>query len=125
VTKKAKVLVVDDEADSLEIMRMILENEGYEVQTASDGQEALSKISQQKLDLIFLDVKMPKLDGYELCRKLKRDPETTKIPVVMHSASGSEKTRAYAHEAGADGFMFKPFTMKKLVGIVKKHLGDR
>lgn len=125
MTEKAKILVVDDEADSLEIMRMILENAGYDVQTASNGQEALSKINEQKLDLIFLDVKMPKMDGKELCRKLKRDPETAKIPVVLHSASGNEQTRARAIEAGADGFMFKPFTMEKLVGIVKEHLGDR
>lgn len=122
--EKAKILVVDDEADSLEIIRLILENEGYKVQTASDGQEALSKASQQKPDLIFLDVKMPELDGYEVCRRLKSLPETTMIPVIMHSASGSEQTRAQAREAGADDFMFKPFTIKKL-GIVKKNLGDR
>ena len=125
MTEKVRILVVDDEADSLEIMRIILENAGYDVQTASDGQEALSKIGEQKVDLVFMDIKMPKIDGYELCRRLKQDPETAKIPVVMHSASGSEQTRIQAYEAGANGFMFKPFTMQKLVAIVQKHLGDK
>ena len=123
--KNFRILVVDDEGDSVEIMRMILENEGYKVYTASDGHEVLLKASQQKPDLIFLDIRMPNMDGCEVCRRLKSQPETKMIPVIMHTASGSERSSIMACEAGADDFMLKPFTIRKLVDIAKKHLGDR
>ncbi len=122
---KAKILVVDDELDTVNLVRIILGTEGYPVQTAQDGQEAFLRISQEKPDLILLDIRLPGMDGYEICRKLKRSPETATVPIIMFSASDSKLTRTRVREAGADEFLLKPFTIKKLLGVVTKHLGDR
>ncbi len=120
---KAKILVVDDEIDTLNLVKMILETESYKVQIAQDGQEAFSRISQEKPDLILLDIKMPGMNGYEICRKLKRSPETATVPIIMFSASDSN-TKTRVREAGADGFMLKPFTIEQLLDVVKKHLNQ-
>jgi len=122
---EAEILVVEDEADTLNLAKIILETEGYKIQTASDGQETFKKIDQRKPDLILLDLRLPDIDGYEICRKLKGRSETETIPIVMFSASGSESAKKRAFEAGADDFLGKPFAMAQLLGVVKRHLGER
>jgi len=122
---ETEILVVEDEADTLNLAKIILETEGYKIQTASDGQETFKKIDQRKPDLILLDIRLPDIDGYEICRKLKGRSETETIPIVMFSASGSESAKKRALEAGADDFLGKPFAMAQLLGVVKRHLGER
>ncbi len=118
-----KILVVDDEADTVNLAKLILETEGYLVQTANDAQEAFLKINQQKPDLIFLDVRIPKINGYEICKKLRQKPETATVPIVMFSASNGN-TKTSVRDAGANDFMLKPFTIKQLLDVVKKHLNQ-
>ncbi len=122
---EVEILVVDDEADTLNLAKIILETEGYKIQTASNGQVTFKKIDQQKPDLILLDIRLPDIDGYEICRKLKGRSETETIPIVMFSASSSESAKERAFEAGADDFLGKPFAMAQLLGVVKRHLGER
>ncbi len=122
---EVEILVVDDEADTLNLAKIILETEGYKIQTASNGQVTFKKIDQQKPDLILLDIRLPDIDGYEICRKLKGRSETETIPIVMFSASSGESAKERAFEAGADDFLGKPFAMAQLLGVVKRHLGER
>ena len=120
---KRHILAVDDEVDTLNLVRIILESAGYTVEMAEIGREAFEKIDFRKPDLVLLDIRLPEMDGYEICRRLKEDPETKYVPVVMFSASGSEHTAERAREAGADGFLVKPFTMDQLLDAVGQHLG--
>ena len=122
---EVEILVVEDEADTLNLAKIILETEGYTIQTASNGQVTFKKIDQQKPDLILLDIRLPDIDGYEICRKLKGRSETETIPIVMFSASSGESAKERAFEAGADDFLGKPFAMAQLLGVVKRHLGER
>jgi DNA-binding response OmpR family regulator len=122
---EAEILVVEDEADTLNLAKIILETEGYKIQTASDGQETFKTIDKRKPDLILLDLRLPDIDGYEICLKLKGRSETESIPIVMFSASGGESSKERALEAGADDFLGKPFTMAQLLDVVKRHLGER
>ncbi len=81
-------------------------------------------ISQEKPDLILLDIKMSGMDGYEICRKLRQNPETTTLPIIMFSASDSKMTRTRAREIGADDFLLKPFAIEQLLDVIKKHLNQ-
>jgi DNA-binding response OmpR family regulator len=114
--------VVDDEADVLNLTRIILERANYEVQTVLSVEEAFSKIEESTPDLILLDVVLPDMDGCELCKRLKENPETSSIPVVMYSASGGDRTLTRVREAGADDFLLKPFTVEQLLTTIQKHL---
>jgi len=116
------VLVVDDEADVLQLARIVLESEGYRVLTASSGEEALSVLSQSKPDLVLLDVVMPGLSGLDVCRQLKRDKETRGIPVIMFTALGSEVGIMLSKQEKADDYILKPFTRKMLLDKVERHL---
>jgi len=117
-----KILVVDDEADILDLAKMILEGEGYQVVVASDGEEALQKADSQEPDLILLDVVMPGRSGFEVCRTLKTQSKTKPIPVVMFTALGREVDRKLGKDAGAEGYIVKPFTQEALVAEAEKHL---
>ncbi len=118
----AKILVVDDEPDILEVARIILEKKGYEVITAKDGNEALEKVSASKPDLIILDIIMPRKSGLEVCKILKSDPETASIPILMFTVLGRNRDREQGLKAGADDYLVKPFSAEELVNIIKKHL---
>jgi DNA-binding response OmpR family regulator len=119
-----KILVVDDEPDVQNLAKMILERAGYQIVTASNGVEGEEKAELEKPDLIILDVVMPGKNGFEVCQALKGRPETENIPIIIFSASGSRSRRDAALEAGADDFLQKPFTIKGLTDIVRKHLGS-
>jgi two-component system alkaline phosphatase synthesis response regulator PhoP len=97
--------------------------EGYEVVTALDGEQALEKVAQQKPDLIVLDIMMPKLDGYETCKALKSREETKDIPVILLSAKGRNVDQKTGFEVGADDYITKPFSPRKLVERINSILG--
>jgi CheY-like chemotaxis protein len=116
------ILVVDDEPHLIRSLTFILIKEGFEVATAGDGEEALQKIAQKKPDLMFLDVMMPRKNGYEVCETLRKDPLLKDIYIIMLSAKGWEIDKAKALETGANEFMSKPFSPLDVVSRVKKAL---
>jgi len=116
---RAKVLVVDDEEYIQHILNFSFGAEGYEVITASDGEEAIAKAKREKPDVIVLDIMMPKMDGYEACKRLKSDPETRAIPVILLTAKGREADRRLGSEAGADDYVVKPFSPGRLIERVE------
>ncbi len=117
-----KILIVDDEVYILHILDFSLGAEGYEVITAADGEEALEKARTEKPDLVVLDVMMPKVDGFEACRRLKNDPETREMPVILLTAKGREVDRKMGIEVGADDYMVKPFSPSKLIQKIESFL---
>jgi two-component system alkaline phosphatase synthesis response regulator PhoP len=121
---KGKILVVDDEIYIVHILDFSLGIEGYEVMTALDGEQALAKVAQDKPDLIVLDIMMPKLDGYETCKALKQNPATHDIPVILLSAKGRNVDQKVGFEVGADDYITKPFSPRKLVERINAILGQ-
>ena len=117
-----RVLVVDDEEDVLRLARIILESGGYEVATASSGEEALRMVEEDRPDLVLLDVVMPGLSGLDVCRLLRRDKETQGIPIIMFMALGSEVDLMLAQGEKADGYVLKPFTRRLLLEKVDRCL---
>jgi two-component system alkaline phosphatase synthesis response regulator PhoP len=120
-----KVLVVDDEVYILHILEFSLSAEGYEVITANNGELAIEKAKQEKPDLIVLDIMMPVLDGYEVCRRLKRDSETKGIPVVLLTAKGRDIDKRLGFEVGAVDYVIKPFSPNRLIDRIQEILGCR
>lgn len=121
---KGKILVVDDEVYIVHILDFSLGMEGYEVVTALDGEQALGKVKAEDPDLIVLDIMMPKLDGYETCKMLKSDPQTKHIPVILLSAKGRNVDQKMGFQVGADDYITKPFSPKKLVERINLILGQ-
>lgn len=116
-----KILVVDDEKDIVEIISMYLEKEGYEVAGADNGFVALDKIISEKPDLVILDIMMPKLDGHSLNIKLKENPETKGIPVIVITGKGHLREIITAREdVTVADYLEKPFQMDELLGKLKK-----
>src|SRR5512135_1604683 len=113
------VLVVDDEADLVELVSYNLRKEGFAVDSASDGEEALSRIRKKKYDLLILDLMLPGLQGMELCMILRNDPKTSRLPIIMLTAKGEELDKVLGLEMGADDYMTKPFSPRELVARVK------
>lgn len=111
------VLVVDDQPANIRLLDAILVPRGYEVRTASSGEEALKILAEQDLDLVLLDIVMPGMDGYEVCRSIRERPETAFLPVVMVTASGDEQ-KVKALESGADDFVTKPINQSELLARV-------
>jgi two-component system alkaline phosphatase synthesis response regulator PhoP len=118
---KAKILLADDEKDIIEFLKYNLEIEGFEVITAYDGEEALSKISQ-KPDLILLDIMMPKVDGFEVCNRIRQIPGFEKTPVIFLTAKSGELDEIHGLELGANDYIKKPISPKKLIARVKANL---
>jgi two-component system alkaline phosphatase synthesis response regulator PhoP len=120
-----KILVVDDEADLVETIRFPLEMEGYTVLVSDNGEDALNKARREKPHLILLDLMLPKLDGYKVCRLLKFDEKYRHIPILMLTARTQEKDKIMAKETGADEYITKPFNIDQLLEKVKSYLGER
>jgi len=121
---KGRILVVDDEIYIVHILDFSLGMEGYEVITALDGEQALEKLKTEKPDLIVLDIMMPKLDGYEVCKAIKSSPETRHIPVILLSAKGRNVDQKLGFDVGADDYITKPFSPRKLVERINQLLGQ-
>ncbi|HLQ66851.1 MAG TPA: response regulator [Candidatus Limnocylindrales bacterium] len=121
---KGKILVVDDEIYIVHILDFSLGMEGYDVVTALDGEQALEKVKTEKPDLIVLDIMMPKLDGYEVCKTIKSDPGTKQIPVILLSAKGRNVDQKMGFDVGADDYITKPFSPRKLVERINQLLGQ-
>lgn len=121
---RGKVLVVDDEEYIQHILNFSFGAEGYEVITAADGEEAVTIARSEKPDIIVLDIMMPKMDGYEVCKQIKADPQTQNIPVILLTAKGREVDRKLGAEAGADDYVVKPFSPGRLIerveGFIKR-----
>jgi class 3 adenylate cyclase len=118
----AKILVVDDTPNNVKLLVDVLSARGYEVVTATDGDEALERVKDSKPDLVLLDVMMPRLNGYDTCRAIRADPATGILPVVMVTALDPAGERIKGIEAGADDFLTKPINMQELLARVKSLL---
>lgn len=121
--KKARILVVDDEPDLVQMVSVRLNASGYEVTTAYDGQQALDQVKQVRPELIILDLMLPKLDGYKVCRLLKFDERTKSIPVLIFTARAQVEDVTLATECGADAYLTKPFEAKALLDKIQELLG--
>lgn len=122
---KDKILVVDDEPDALDLIQFNLKAAGFEVVTADDGAEALKKARSTLPALVVLDVMLPEVDGLEVCKTLRREPETAAIPIIMLTAKAAEIDRVLGLELGADDYLTKPFSPRELVLRVKALLRRR
>ena len=117
-----KIMIVDDEVDLVETVRFLLEMEGFNVLVSYNGEEALNQARKENPDLIILDLMLPKLDGYKVCRLLKFDERYKHIPILMLTAKTQEKDKILGKETGADEYITKPFEMDYLMEKVKAHL---
>jgi two-component system phosphate regulon response regulator PhoB len=116
---KEKILVVDDEEDIIELLRFNLSREGFQVSSATSGEEALSLVRSEMPSIILLDLMLPGIDGLEVARRLKNNPNTTNIPIVMLTAKGEEPDIVTGLELGADDYVTKPFSPRILVARVR------
>ncbi len=113
------VLVVEDTRSELELISKYLRDSGYNVILATDAKEALNKVVQQKPDAVVTDVVMPGMSGFELCRKLKKNPDTEQLPIIICSSKDQEIDRLWGMKQGADVYVTKPFTREQLVRAVQ------
>jgi DNA-binding response OmpR family regulator len=118
--KQKKILIADDNENIREALTSILEDEGYALWIAKDGAEALRKVREISPDILVLDVMMPKVSGYEVCRTVKNDPDLKKIFVLMLSAKGQATEQELGKEAGADEYIVKPFSPSEILARIKK-----
>ncbi len=114
-----KILVVDDEKSIVDILKLNLQNEGYTVYEAYDGEEAVMKASAIEPDLILLDVMLPKLDGFSVCKKIR---ETSSVPILMITAREEEVDKVLGLELGADDYITKPFSVRELMARIKANM---
>lgn len=114
-----KILVVDDEEDYRHIVKLILEPEGYDIVEAKDGKDGLSVLQSEKPDLVILDVNMPKMDGFTVCKKIRKDEMFKYIPVIMLTVRNLTQEQVKGFDNGADEYLTKPFESAELVSRVK------
>ena len=114
--KKKKILLVEDEKTLAKVLKFNLEKEGFHVAVAYDGEEALVAVSGEEPDLIVLDLMLPKIDGYEVCRRIRRDSD---VPIIMLTARGEDIDKILGLELGADDYMTKPFNTRELLARIK------
>jgi two-component system response regulator VicR len=121
-----KIMVVDDEPDLVEVVKLILESDGYEVVTASSGQEALDKIEKEMPDLVLLDIIMPRMDGWEVFSRIKSNPKTHGIPVIMLTAKDQRIDKLIGlHVVRVDDYITKPFGRAELLERIKRVLQEK
>jgi two-component system alkaline phosphatase synthesis response regulator PhoP len=118
-TRSGRVLVVEDEADVAEMIRHNLGKEGYEVRLAGNGTEALRQVRDARPDVVLLDIMVPHLNGWEICRRLKQDRSTAPIPVIMVTGRAEEGDKVLGFEMGADDYVTKPFSPRELLARVR------
>lgn len=114
-----RILIVDDDVDSLKLIGLMLQRQGYDVLVANSGQQALAKTRAERPDLVILDVMMPDMDGYEVCRRLRHDPATQPIPIIMFTARSMVDDKVAGFEAGADDYLTKPTHPAELASRIR------
>jgi DNA-binding response OmpR family regulator len=119
VSSPKKILVVEDERDILNLVKLYLEKEGYRVITAVTGVEALQHMKTEHVDLVLLDLMLAEMDGLEVCKRIRADPDTSSLPIIMLTAKAEESDTVIGLELGADDYVTKPFSPKALVARVK------
>jgi DNA-binding response OmpR family regulator len=119
------ILIADDSRTIVSMVASRLERSGYEVVTTANGEEALQLATDRQPALVILDVEMPKLDGYEVTRRLRANAETSAIPIVLLTSHDDEVSLATGHEAGATEYITKPFSPQDLVAVIERILGRR
>jgi DNA-binding response OmpR family regulator len=119
---KKKILVVEDEETLLQLQTILLTVKGYEVEGAMDGQAALEAVETMNPDLILLDIMLPKIDGFEVCRQVKVNERTQHIPVILLTGKKDKEAFAMGEEAGADRFLTKPFKSATLIETIHRFL---
>lgn len=120
--KKKRILIVEDEVSLLKLETILLTVKGYEVSGATTGNEALEKLSGETFDLILLDIMLPDIDGYEICRRIKEHPRHAGIPVVMLTARKSTEDQELGATCGADAYLTKPFKSAMIIEVIERLL---
>jgi DNA-binding response OmpR family regulator len=120
----AKVLIVEDNSSILIPLTFLLEQNGFEVQTAVDGEEALAAVQRFAPDLVLLDIMLPSLDGYAVCQAIRENPECGEVKIVLLSAKAGEMDVAKGMALGADAFISKPFANAQITATVRRLLAD-
>ncbi len=121
---KKKILLVDDSSTVLLMERMILSKSPYDLVTARDGMEGVEKAKAERPDLILMDVVMPRMDGFEACRRLRADDETREIPVIMVTTRGELQSVESGYESGCSDYVTKPINGLELLSKVRNYLGE-
>ena len=116
-----KILIIDDEEDVVRVLTIRLEALGYKVISAADGLAGLEKVRSEKPDLALLDIMLPKLDGYKVCRMIKFDENLKNIPIIMLTAKAADLDRNLGRDVGANEYLTKPFDPDKLVALIQKY----
>ena len=119
---KKEILIVEDEESLLKLESMLLTSRGYAVQGVTDGKLALDRVASKKPDLVLLDIMLPEIDGFEVCRRIKSQDATRDIPVIMVSSKKSREDMVRGEQAGADWYITKPFKSAMLVEAVQRFL---
>lgn len=125
MTNKKRILLVDDESDFVEVLRARLEDNNYEVIVAYDGEEGLERAERDSPDLVILDIMLPKISGFDVCRKLKIDENFKNIPIIMLSAKFQPNDIKFGTAMGADGYVTKPFEPQVLLEKMRELLGKK
>ncbi|MFC1571389.1 response regulator transcription factor [Candidatus Margulisiibacteriota bacterium] len=119
------ILIVDDDKNATELLSQQLKNRGYEVEVVGDGYTGLEKAKKQKPDLMILDVMLPKMDGYNVCRLLKFDHDYKNIPIIMFTSLSGEEKKKISQEVGADAYVSKPYVLEELLTTVSDILNRK
>jgi two-component system alkaline phosphatase synthesis response regulator PhoP len=117
-----RILVIDDDPVGLRYVRFTLEKHGYQVMTASNGLEGLRKARTEEPDLVILDIMLPGMDGYEICHRLRAEPATARLPILMFSARSQDKDKAVGQQVGADDYLTKPAEPSEIIRRVESLL---
>ena len=116
---KKRILIVEDEESLLKLETILLQVKGYEVSGSATGNDALEKIAQNMFDLVLLDIMLPDIDGFEICSRIRQDPRTAGIPVVMLTAKKSHADQARGTSCGANAYLTKPFKSAMIIEVIE------
>ncbi len=118
-----RILIVDDEPNIVLSLEFLMKREGFQTAVAADGEAALEAVARSKPDLVVLDVMLPRLDGFEVCRRIRADPDSRSVKVLMLTAKGRETEVARGLALGADAYVTKPFSTRDVVAQIRRLLG--
>jgi len=120
--EKKKILIVEDEESLLKLESILLTSKGYDVRGVLNGQQALEAIQEERPDLVLLDIMLPEIDGFEVCQRIKDNPDTRSIPVIMLTAKKSREDMARGEKVGADWYITKPFKSVMVIETIQRFL---